>query len=104
MKKIVFLLATAVMVVGTIDCQMVSAKTATMLRIPDTGYTWGYKAGRNWLAGANNPDDCTLRHEWHRALDNAAGYASIGDTGHADWWQGYADALNYVDNGWYECP
>ena len=98
MKKLLLLLVTATMLAGATGATTTAAATNSVTqRIPDTGYQYGYRAGTNWLnQGAHTY--CDLQREWHSALTNVEFYAGQGDTGHADWWQGYADALHFFDN------
>ena len=96
MKKLFLLAVTATMLAGTAGTTFASTMPITH-RIPDTGYQYGYRAGTNWL-NQTTRSYCDLQREWHSALTNRDNYAAQGDSGHADWWQGYADALHFYDN------
>jgi hypothetical protein len=96
MKKLFLSLVAVMLLAGTAGTS--SASTMPVVhRIPDTGYQYGYRAGTNWLNQGPHTY-CDLQREWHSALTNVSFYTGQGDTGHADWWQGYADALHFFDN------
>lgn len=95
MKKLLLLAVAATMLAGTAEATLAPSRRLTY-RLPDEGYQWGYRAGSNWLKQPHS--DCEIGREWHRALTTRDNYAAVGDQGHADYWQGYADALNWYDN------
>lgn len=92
-----FLLAAALMM-GTAH-QAHAATHAAAVVIPDEGYDYGYAAGERYLTYTT--DMSRIAHEWHQALANVEFYNSTGETGRAEWWQGYADGLHYYDNNSY---
>lgn len=98
MNKLSMLLLAAALMTGTTG-HAIAATHAVSVKIPDEGYNYGYAAGERYLA--TNPTITRLAQEWHSALNNAEFYSSIGETGRAEWWQGYADGLHYYDSNSY---
>lgn len=97
MKKLLMLAVAATMLAGTTAGTTHASSRPIAHRIPDTGYQYGYRAGTNWLHQGSRTY-CDIKQEWHSALATSSSYAAQGDSGHADWWQGYADALHFYDN------
>jgi hypothetical protein len=97
MKKLFMLLVAGAMLASTPG---VSHKSVGK-KLPDSGYSFGYAAGKRYAE--TNPSEQQLGSAWHNALCTSAFYAANNEPGRADYWQGYADALNYYDNNTILC-
>lgn len=98
MNKLSMLLLAAALMTGTVN-QSHAATHAASVVIPDEGYNFGYAAGERYLTYTT--DTNRIANEWHKALNNVDFYNSTGETGRAEWWQGYADGLHWYDNNNY---
>ncbi|WP_460619942.1 hypothetical protein [Hymenobacter ruber] len=98
MNKLSMLLLAAALMTSTATHSL-AATQAVAVTIPDEGYNYGYAAGQRYLTYTT--DMARIADEWHKALRNVDFYNNAGETGRAEWWQGYADGLQYFDNNTY---
>ncbi len=102
MKNLLLLAVAATLLAGTAPTTFASPKPTahkvSVKKYPLEGYDNGVAAGKRWLA-ANNPTETQLGQKWHEALCQVEFNTSqTPDQGRADYWQGFADSLNYYDN------
>lgn len=102
MKNLLMLAVAATLLAGPTHPTLASTKPTThkaaVKKYPLEGYDNGVAAGKRWVA-ANHPTEAQLGQKWHEALCQVEFYTSqTPDQGRADYWQGFADSLNYYDN------
>jgi hypothetical protein len=107
MKNILLLAVVATMLAGAATTTFASpnptAHKVSVKKYPLEGYDNGSAAGKRWVA-ANNPSEEQLGLKWHEALCQVEfNTTQTPDQGRADYWQGFADSLNYHDNNTVSC-
>jgi hypothetical protein len=106
MKKILLLAVAATLLAGATTTSASSKPTAhkaSTKKYPLEGYDNGVAAGKRWLA-STNPTEQQLGQKWHEALCQVEfNTTQTPDQGRADYWQGFADSLNYYDNNTVIC-